>query len=1267
MILKTRVSSLLLCLAATSSALAQNNNAPEILYRTGNESFAITRLSNNGKWGICSMSTEVDEGGYQGLGGMLTNLETMSMEIYTSNDPSIPARLTDVTDDGNILVGSYNDKPAYYNRATGEWVTLPLPEGFEVGHLLTVTPDGKKACGFLTRSASNRYQYDPAYYNLETKEYIPTPGFPALDMNHENRNFNLFTDISADGRYLLGCMSQDILEPRAMCSFVYDTADDTYQMIGFIDHPDQPWEPLVEDLYFIKNAYMSPQGNYVTGYAWLYHEGTHDHTYQVSFLYDVATKEFKIYDGDGDSGVQGISVDNNGIVYAKTPADNPYAECMVRSGSFFYTLDQIFKQVYGIDFEETTGLATTGMPITVSGDGMTLVMQSYDECYLLKLKEPLAQAATQVNLLADYTVSPEAGTAFNTLSTLSVTFERAITVNKAPAEIKLIGPDGNEIRGAAKAEADGRTLSISFRATEMVAESVYSIKIPAGFLSLASAPEVTSDEIVINYEGRDNVPVQLVVSSPADGTSVPKLDSETNPLLLTFDSYLKLNSSSDLGLAYLYDGEETTPYCSLYIMCADRRLLVYPAQTVYLFKGTDYRVVIPQGTVTDLSGKGPNDEITLNFSGSYERTISQDDIYLFNEGCDNYLNFMFYEGDHNTPQSVPQSWGFTADTTPWSVVRDSEDTVDMAFATHSMYTPAGQSDDWCVIPQLFIPDDRCLLEFDSQSYLRSKSDRLKVIILESDEVCNVLKSDFVEKIRNEGTVVYNEVQVPGKDEEMLIGDWQNNVISLADYAGKNIYIAFLNDNYDQSAVFIDNIRVMHDLQFLTSLENKTRVVNLDEINITGSVVVASELDTFSSISLVLRGENGEEIDRIEESGLAMGKNYNYHFSFSNPLPLRPGYETFFTIDVKLDEETSTYRGSIKDLTFEPVKSVVLEEYTGVTCPNCPRGIVAIENIQRLWGKKFIPLGIHTYSSDPLGSGLSSYTSFLGCDQVGAPSGRVNRGTRIAAPLSYTASGTATFSGRGIYDAAGNEDLTWLDLVNDEMATPADAQIAISTSYDAESSNVNVDVDVSYALNVEGVNYNLFTVVTEDEITSFQMNNLYGSTDEVYGEWGQGGAYGRSTVAPYTHHHVVRGVVGTTFNGTGGLLPTTFEAGEPATANISFPLPSSVSNPDNCNIVVMLIDTNTDRIVNATHAHLGGASDGIEAATVAPRINIAAYGSTVIVNAPGNFCVEVYNIAGQRIAAAYGEDSIALDNLQPGMAIVRVATADAAVAKKLIIK
>ena len=264
---------------------------------------------------------------------------------------------------------------------------------------------------------------------------------------------------------------------------------------------------------------------------------------------------------------------------------------------------------------------------------------------------------------------------------------------------------------------------------------------------------------------------------------------------------------------------------------------------------------------------------------------------------------MFHEGDHNQPIQKMIDWGFAnGDGYPWFAVRDQESSDNWALVSHSMYSPAGQSDDWMCTTQLFLPDEKCVLTFDSQSYLKSKKDYLKIYLLATDDIFTSINETTAARFRKDGDVIYNELQSPGENEELLAGEWKHNVIDLAKYAGKNVYIAFVNENNDQSAVFVDNVTVVRDVKYAASFENPTRVINKDALNVKGAIAITSELDTYSSISLTLKDGQGNTLDQISETGLNLKNKDVYPFNFAKELPLAKGVENKFSVDLKLGDE-----------------------------------------------------------------------------------------------------------------------------------------------------------------------------------------------------------------------------------------------------------------------------------------------------------------------------------------------------------------------------
>ena len=1259
-----------LCLTLAYAADAQTSKMPTITLPVPGEAVVVQNLSDDGKWLITQTMVDNDDGFAHGNGGSLISVDN-SAEHYTISHPSGFVVLSDVSDGGEIVVGCVNNLPAYYTRSTGEWTTIQLPLGFQGGQLWAVTPDGKYAVGKMTRQTTvitDAMEYEALMVDLTTNKTVTLKNLPTIDLSGTNQHENAMRAISPDGRYILGELAFAYMGETVQ--YIYDRQTETFTHPGF----DADLKPVVYGLHHTDAATMSPNGEWVAGIAYMVKPiagSQFPQEYRTTFRYHVPTGDFEVYDGTYDQDVGVFSINNSGTVLAATPSENPYSSMMVRYGKYYYPLSDIYKQVYGYDFEAQTGYAVTGKPICVSADGNTIVMMpSNYESYVMHLHEPLEDVCAGIDLLGNYTVTPAPGSTFSRITTLSVNFGRAIDFYGQASDIQLLDANGNQLRSAlnSSTKADASTLTVGFRATDMEQGQKYTVRIPANTVSLQGDREMSNKEINITYIGRGDKPVQLQAAAPADGATLSRLDMTTSPVLLQFDSQVAINPDLASQGILRSTGDNAQMVCNLNLVAAANQVLVYPTAGQYLYKGVSYEVEIPANAVTDISGAPGSGcaAIVLHYTGTYERELNSDGRYIFNEGCDSFTNWMLFEGDENSPVEEMTAWGFT-NLMPWLPIRDSEDSTDWAFASHSMYSPAGQSNDWISTPQLFIPDDKCVLTFDSQNYRRVKRDKLKVMILASENIYPMLSAAAVEDFRANGEVVYDEVQRPGDSEETLAGDWTHNTIDLAKYAGKSIYIAFINENHGQSAVFLDNVQVLHDTRFTAVFENPERVVAQESQAIRGSIGITAVADTFQAIKLVLKDAQGQEVDKLEQSGLDLKNGSVYPFAFAQPLPLVMGEDNRFTVEVTLGDETASVSSSVRNLVFAPVQRVVLEEYTGSDCGNCPLGIRAIENLEGYFHSQFIPITLRCYGGDYLGNGVTAYAAFLGLQA--APTGMINRGG-VTNPMA-TSTTDYVFSGQGLFDENGVEQLCWLDYVQQEFALGTDLNVDLASTYDESAKTFEATVTVTPAISLQSQDLRVFTVLTEDNLETYQSNYMSSIESAALGEWGKGGKYGQGTVYPYMAMDVARTSYGTTFAGTNGLLPANLTAGQAYTATINGALPSNVDVPANCKLTVMIIDGNTQRVVNSVRINgLSGDSAGIgdlEADSEADATVVVVDGR-VVVSAEGAFRAELYTVAGSLIASADAQGFATLDaeGLQ-GLAIVRVATANGTKVAKVVLQ
>lgn len=209
------------------------------------------------------------------------------------------------------------------------------------------------------------------------------------------------------------------------------------------------------------------------------------------------------------------------------------------------------------------------------------------------------------------------------------------------------------------------------------------------------------------------------------------------------------------------------------------------------------------------------------------------------------------------------------------------------------------------------------------------------------------------------------------------------------------------------------------------------------------------------------------------------------------------------------------------------RCVLLEDYTGQLCVNCPNAVGVIDQIHEVYGENVIAVGIHggrlSLSSDlPNNVGLATIESEEYYQNAGAPaqpSGRINR---KGAPSTID---------------------TWQASVASEIEKTAPVSLELTANYDAKSRTVNVNVD---AMGVDGnVSGKLQLWIIEDNIVTLQMMP------------------NGSRNLEYVHNHVLRAAV----NGTWGEDFSIAEGAE-KTVNASAVLKANWK-PEDCSVVAFV--------------------------------------------------------------------------------------------------
>ncbi len=236
------------------------------------------------------------------------------------------------------------------------------------------------------------------------------------------------------------------------------------------------------------------------------------------------------------------------------------------------------------------------------------------------------------------------------------------------------------------------------------------------------------------------------------------------------------------------------------------------------------------------------------------------------------------------------------------------------------------------------------------------------------------------------------------------------------------------------------------------------------------------------------------------------------------------------------------------------QKVLIEEYTGHYCGNCPDGAIEVDKLKNTYGNKLITVSIHAGFFAKL-KNAEGYTYDF----------RNTTGNELGTKYDIDGTGNPCAAiGRNPLD--GKYLLTktlWAQRITEALTNTAPMNIAITPSYNAATNTVNAKIDLDY-LNAAVSEDNIVVYLIEDEIVAKQK--WYNHTPE--------------DVLDYKHKHVLRGSLNGTFGeAVAATIPT---KGTKITKNYSIELKSGW-NPANLTIVAFVANKATDAVLNANEA------------------------------------------------------------------------------------
>lgn len=263
-----------------------------------------------------------------------------------------------------------------------------------------------------------------------------------------------------------------------------------------------------------------------------------------------------------------------------------------------------------------------------------------------------------------------------------------------------------------------------------------------------------------------------------------------------------------------------------------------------------------------------------------------------------------------------------------------------------------------------------------------------------------------------------------------------------------------------------------------------------------------------------------------------------------------------------------------------VQNVLIEDYTGQYCGNCPRAAHMADSMLHKYPGRVIVTEVHVTSyfaaprlphfpldfrvpdlakqkltGIPNTDVSDEITRTFDLDNRGLPQGAVSR-----APFPDANNDpVATFS-------------LWPGLVASELARTPTVDLRLTALFDRNTRLLRLKINTKYLAAMLGRNLNLGLVMIEDSLVGAQKDYRLNRTQ-----------YPEQTVEEYDHHNVTRAVLAGTFGSPQVSSPT---AGQQLVSYLGYQMPAaSVWNDRKCSVIAYIADADTRHILQVVQAKL----------------------------------------------------------------------------------
>ncbi len=480
------------------------------------------------------------------------------------------------------------------------------------------------------------------------------------------------------------------------------------------------------------------------------------------------------------------------------------------------------------------------------------------------------------------------------------------------------------------------------------------------------------------------------------------------------------------------------------------------------------------------------------------------------------------------------------------------------------------------------------------------------------------------------------------------------LISNADVGASDFQVAlFLDGNfYNFNYWYIDDI----NLYSPDANDAKSVSINVLPYVETGNIDISLTMQnigitTINSIDVSYQINSDPVVtETISGLNLATTDSHNYTFSTQLNIPSAVQYNLAAWVNLTGDNDhtNDTLKTTVSGVTSIPVKKIIGEEAGGTWCGWCPRGLVALKDMEHYYPDDWIGIGVH--NNDPME--VSAYdTGLTALTGGGWPNGTVDR----VEPVD-----------------PGNFENTYLN--RKTAIVPVQIEI-INEAWEASTGTITFDVKADFVTELNGT-FKLNAVITEDSVTgsgsTWDQDNYYSSASQNIDLIDWEGINWKNLPNPVPakdmiYNHVARAILGG-WDGTDNSVPTHVNSGDNAVYSYSYVVPADQKEWD-LTLIGFIIDSISGNILNAAKIQ-SPAPNTSDISDLSKTINIFPNPANTYIRILGINKGKLFitDISGKEILSKNihsNSEYLNIKNLSSGVYLIRIISEGKVVTKKFV--